>query len=70
MPKSFKPEVIADNSGEWCANGQCFATEDEARKAVTDLSFRWIAVRETRVVPSDDEVTYKWDPEQGAIPLK
>ena len=51
---SFKPEVIADTSGQWCANALCFATREEAEENVRDLMMRWFAVRETRVVESDD----------------
>ena len=54
---SFKPEVIADSSGKWCSNSLLFATEDEAQRYVKDLMWRWTAVRETRVVPSDEPVT-------------
>jgi len=55
---SFAPEVIADSSGKWCGNALRFATESEAQIYVKDLYARWTAVRETRVVESDDPVTY------------
>jgi hypothetical protein len=58
---SFKPEVIADSSGEWSGNACRFATEDEAKAYVHDLFMRWTLVRETRVVPSDDDVNCKWE---------
>ena len=58
--KSFKPEVIADSSGKWCSNALRFATEAEARAYVDNLAGRWFLVRQTRVVPCDDEPTYKW----------
>lgn len=58
---SFKGEVIADNSGKWCGNELRFATETEAQSYIRDLEFRWTAVRDTRVVPSDDPVNYHWD---------
>jgi hypothetical protein len=57
---SWKPEVIADNSGEWCGNGLRFTTKEEAEANVFDLSMRWILVRETRVVESDDPVNYRY----------
>lgn len=53
---SYKPEVIADSSGKWCSNALRFATEAEATKYVADLAWRWTAVRETRVVPCEDDV--------------
>ncbi len=52
---SFKPEVIADSSGQWCGNALRFATREEADANVQDLMMRWFAVRETRVVESDDD---------------
>lgn len=57
---SWKPEVIADSSGKWTPNGLRFATREEAEANVKDLSYRWSAVREIRVVESDDPVNYAW----------
>ena len=58
---SFKPEVIADNSGQWSGNALRFATREEAEANVQNLMMRWFAVRETRVVESDDPVNYRWE---------
>ena len=55
--KSFKVEVIADNSGKWVGNMLRFAEQAQAEEYAVDLSCRWMAVRESRVVESDDEVT-------------
>lgn len=55
---SYKVEVIADSSGTWAGNGLRFATEEEAAAYAVDLASRWTLVRETRVVPSDDPVTW------------
>jgi len=60
MPKSYAPEVIADNSGKWCGNQLRFATRKEAEENVFDLSMRWTSVRETRVVESDEPVNYSY----------
>lgn len=57
---SFKPEVQTDNTGKWYDNALRFATREEAEAQVRDLSYRWLAVRETRVVESDDPVNYRW----------
>lgn len=57
--QSWKPEVIADNSGKWTGNALRFATKEEAQRYVYDLALRWIAVRDTRVVPSDEPVNYR-----------
>jgi hypothetical protein len=56
---SWRPEVIADHSGKWCGNALRFATEAEAWEDVRDLANRWFAVRETRVVKSEDPVNYR-----------
>jgi hypothetical protein len=60
MSKSYKPEVIADSSGEWCGNGLRFATRKEAAENVFDLSMRWTGVRDTRVVESDEAPNYTY----------
>ena len=53
---SWKPEVIADASGKWAGNGLRFATFEDAHAYVLDLALRWTAVREVRVIESDDPV--------------
>ena len=57
---SFMPEVIADSSGKWCGTALRFATREEAETNVRDLSMRWLAVRETRVMESADPVNYTY----------
>jgi hypothetical protein len=57
---SWKPEVIADNSGQWCGNALRFATREEAEANVLNLAMRWTLVRDTRVVESDEPVNYAW----------
>jgi hypothetical protein len=58
---SWKPEVIADNTGKWCGNGLRFATEKEAHENAHDLMMRWMAVKEYRAAPSDDPVNYSYE---------
>jgi hypothetical protein len=58
MTNSYKPEVIADNSGKWVGNALRFKTEQEAQDNVRDLMMRWFLVTDTRVVPSDDQPNY------------
>ena len=60
MSKSFKPEVSTDSSGAFYGNALRFATREEAEANVQELSWRWLLVRETRVVESDDEPNYAW----------
>lgn len=58
--RSFAGEVVADSSGQFCGNGLRFATRKEAEFYVADLEWRWIAVRQTRVVESTDPVNSRW----------
>jgi hypothetical protein len=53
---SWKPEVIADDSGKWGGNALRFARYEDAQAYVLDLALRWTAVREIRVIESDDPV--------------
>jgi hypothetical protein len=69
LMRSWKPEVIADRSGQWTGNCLRFATAMEAKDYVKDLAWRWTAVREWRVTESDDPVSYTWDGER-AVPIK
>lgn len=68
--KSWAPEVIADGSGTWCGNNLRFATKEEAEANVRDLSWRWMLVRETRVVESTDVPNYAWDVDIGLVALR
>jgi hypothetical protein len=54
--RSYAAQVIADSTGEWVGNGLRFATKAEADAYVLDLQWRWTAVRDTRVVESQDPV--------------
>jgi hypothetical protein len=57
---SFKPEVIADPSGQWVGNMLRFATYQEAADNVQDLAYRWTLVTAYRVVESEDPVNYTY----------
>jgi hypothetical protein len=61
MATSWKPEVIADDTGKWIGNGLRFATKEESDANVRDLHDRWTAVRRYRSVESDDPVNAKWN---------
>jgi hypothetical protein len=54
----YKPQVIADDTGEWVGNGLVFATEAEADAYVKDLASRWVLVRNTRIVEVDEKPNY------------
>ncbi len=58
---SWKYEVIADSTGKWSGNSVRFPTEEEAAAAGHDLSLRWLAVRDVRVVESEDPPNYRWN---------
>ena len=60
-PKSWKAEVTTGPDGTFNGNAVRFATAKEAEEYVADLAFRWILVRGTRVLPSDDPVNYRWN---------
>jgi len=64
---SFKPEVIADDTGQWLSNGLRFATREEAEAQVKDLEWRWHAVTDTRVIECDDPVSHRFDFKSRAI---
>lgn len=58
--KSFKVEVIADNSGIWAGNALRFETVEEAAAYATDLYSRWTLVSQMRVVHIETgEVVWK-----------
>jgi hypothetical protein len=70
IARSWAPEVIADSSGKWCGNNLRFATKEEAEANVRNLSWRWMLVRDTRVIGSPDEPNYQWDVERGLVSIK
>lgn len=65
--RSWKGEVIADNSGTWCSNALRFPTRLEAEQNVRDLERRWMLVLDTRVVPTMDLPNYRWDDERRQL---
>lgn len=67
---SYAAEVIADSTGKWCGNSLRFATSEEADRYVRNLSGRWTAVRQHRVVPSEDPVTSTADAHGNAAPVE
>lgn len=68
-PVSYAAEVIADSTGKWRGNSLRFATKQEADRYARNLTARWLAVRQHRVVPSDDPVTSTADERGNAAPL-
>jgi hypothetical protein len=53
---SWKVEVVVDDSGEWVGDPLRFKTEQEALAYARDLEFRCAAVRDKRMVKSEDPV--------------
>ena len=57
---SFAPEVTTtDSPTTYTGNALRFATRTEAEQWAFDLSMRWLAVRDWRVVESTDAVNYR-----------
>ena len=53
---SWKPEVQTAGDGDkWTGNGLAFANREDAEQWVLNLSYRWTAVKDTRVVESEEE---------------
>jgi hypothetical protein len=59
-PRSWKVEVVMDDSGEWESDPLRFETRDEALAYARDLDLRWAAVRDRRVMKSADPVNRQW----------
>jgi hypothetical protein len=57
---SWKPEVRTDGTGKWYGNALRFATYEEAKAQVLDLSMRWTSVIDIRAVESDEPVNYRY----------
>ena len=57
---SFKPEVSTDSSGKFYGNALAFATYAEALQSASELSRRWMLVRDYRAVESDEPVNYAY----------
>lgn len=55
---AWKAEVRADDSGTWAGNGLVFETKLEALGYAKDLMSRWLAVRDYRMVETEDKVNY------------
>lgn len=53
---SFAPEVMTRDSGVFIGNKLRFATRFEAQAWIDDLSSRWFAVSNTRIVESTSSV--------------
>jgi hypothetical protein len=53
---SWRPDVIADGSGQWAWNALRFATQEEALRYAENLASRWTAVRAIRVTAVSDPV--------------
>lgn len=62
--RSFAAEVIADSSGKYYSNSLRFASKQEATNYVIDLMYRWTAVRDTRVVETNDPVSHTYTDRQ------
>ena len=66
-PRSFKAELIADDSGMWASTGIRLATVEEATSYARFKEATWILVRKWRVTPTQDPVNAKF--EQGRLTM-
>lgn len=48
--KPYRVLVLADDSGEWCGNALRYSNREDAETAARDLEWRWMAVRDWKVV--------------------
>lgn len=55
---SWAAEVMVSGETKWSRNSLRFATEAEAFASASELSSRWMSVREIRAWPSQDPVNY------------
>lgn len=67
VAKSWAPEVVADDSGEFIRNSMRFSTEDQAERTVRALAASWRDVTEFRVVETSDAVNARWDEMKGLV---
>jgi hypothetical protein len=67
MTRSYRPEFLV--SGSWGANGQRFATKEEAENSARSRFMRWTMPSDWRVTESDDDVNYRFDDAEGDVSL-
>lgn len=57
---NFKPGVVTDDSGKLYTNALVFATREEAQASADELMSRWMLVRSTGVIETEDPVNYRF----------
>ena len=65
---SWQVEVVVDDSGEWVGDPLRFKTEQEALAYARDLEFRCAAVRDKRMVKSEDPVNPTFPATGASLP--
>ena len=55
QPRSWRVGVMTPGDRDWCFNMRRFATAEEAETYGRDLAWRWTAVTEWQVMPSEDD---------------
>lgn len=56
---SWKAEVLVAGEKDFVSSAVRLATKEEAESYAFDLAMRWLAVKDWRVVESDEEVNYR-----------
>ena len=51
---SYKVEVLTTGDQNYCGNGLCFQEKTDAENYAVDLSLRWLAVKDYRIVESEE----------------
>lgn len=49
---AYRVEVLASGESTWATNAMEYDSEDDAKRAGSDLADRWLAVVDWRVVPT------------------
>lgn len=66
---SYAAEVLVSGETKFAGNAVRLATREQAEAYAKDLMWRWLAVREWRVVESEDPVNYAFVPGNGLTPV-
>jgi len=51
---SYKVEVLTTGDSNYCGNGLRFQEKKDAESYAVDLSLRWLAVKDYRIVESEE----------------
>jgi hypothetical protein len=58
---SYRVDVLASGESKYVSNGIRLATRKEATAYGEDISGRWMAVKDWKIVASKEPANYKWN---------